>query len=114
MATVLNTPAKSFYNNVEWVRRAPQVHLHYLTDNRNKDPLRKAEMCCHGCGTAVLLTYSSVNMAALESTKDRFVNVHKQCPNHHYNKRCVDIRLSMELRDIRNSHKPDPPKELIR
>ena len=114
MATVLNMHARQLYNGVEWVRKAPQIHVHFLTHPKADDAAFKAEICCHGCGAAILLTYSKGDTATLASQKDRFVIRHGRCPNRIYEKRCIDIRTSFEILDVRHKSKPDPPKEVIR
>lgn len=80
---------------------APQVHLHFLTDAMDIG-YEKVEICCHGCGTSVLLYYSDdAKPKANCRLRDNFLALHRDCPNVKYESWCPNYRSSFHRVDLR-------------
>ncbi len=90
---------------VDLISEAPQIHLHFLTDSSEFDLTNflKAEICCHGCGTSVLLYYGEQSNTDTRHLvlKDEFVKSHKSCPNRKYEDNCPNFRSTVSIVDIR-------------
>ena len=91
-----------------YLKEAPQVHLHFMTDEKEyaANGSAKLELCCHGCGAATLLyylEYGSPDAADRKSLKvrDEFSKQHKNCPNRGYDKLCPNYRASIKVIDLR-------------
>lgn len=101
---------------VDSMRNAPQVHLHFLTEGQEHYLLEyyKVELCCHGCGesTLVYFTEDPGSRSKHLSIRDAFVERHKMCPNHGYENWCPNWRSSFNTIDIRQKREvsyPRPP-----
>lgn len=90
--------------NIDVVMTAPQVHLHFMTNDDEYDELgyAKVELCCHGCGASTLVYYTNTDKPDRRvQVRDEFVKVHARCPNRSYQSSCPDWRTSFKLLDIR-------------
>lgn len=100
--------------SIDVVVTAPQVHLHFLTDETEYEELgyAKVELCCHGCGASTLVYYTnSDNADRRVQVRDEFVQRHTKCPNRSYQSSCPDWRTSFRRLDIRQKfHQWSEPK----
>lgn len=76
---------------VRYLTESPQIHLHYLKtdDEAARDGWSETEICCHGCGVAVIIRFdmpsADVEIPAdgdprLCGEKERFQDRHRSCP----------------------------------
>lgn len=87
---------------------APQVHLHFLTEDLEYSFIgfSKIELCCHGCGESVLIYYDKYAKDEADSKtsieiRDSFTEKHKSCPNRDYEERCPNFRTKFDIIDLR-------------
>ena len=91
-----------------FMEAAPQVHLHFLTDEEEYETLgfSKLELCCHSCGAAQLIYYfGSTDQGRLLEVRDAFVKSHQKCPNRRYEHSCPEFRSSITVLDLRGKAK---------
>lgn len=93
-----------------FIESAPQVHLHFLTDEEEYEALGygKLELCCHGCGTALLVYYTDHEKTDLDRhvrIRDAFTDGHRECTNRSYEHCCPEHRSSMSVVDMREARK---------
>lgn len=95
-------------DEVNTIQDAPQIHLHWLTPER--DPETRIEICCHGCGASLTMRYKRdwKDSRHIE-VKDSFVNQHRSCPDRGYRTYCPDWRTSFQILDLRPKPKVSPP-----
>lgn len=93
---------------------APQVHLHFLTEDLEYSFIgfSKIELCCHGCGESVLIYYDKYAKDEADTKvsleiRDSFTSKHKRCPNRNYEERCPNFRTKFDIIDLRAA----PPKK---
>jgi hypothetical protein len=89
---------------IDTITKAPQIHLHYMTDTTEYEELGygKIELCCHGCGASTLVYYKDDNTDdSRVAIKDEFVIAHEMCPDRRYDIQCPDWRSSFKVIDIR-------------
>jgi hypothetical protein len=95
--------------DVNTVKTAPQVHLHFLTDEEEYKQLGygKVELCCHGCGASLLMYYteSQAQRRAHLKVRDDFVKSHGKCPRV-VGGHCHNWRSTFSVVDIRKSVEP--------
>lgn len=77
--------------NVTFLKDAPQIHLHFMTDDELADSQGYAvtEICCHACGFSKIIlfnlpkvgeeTYGSDGDPALVKIQDEFKSQHLNC-----------------------------------
>jgi hypothetical protein len=103
-ATILGRGNASLLMDTDYMKGTPQVHLHFLTGEQEYDEIGfgKVELCCHGCGEAVLLYYTEEDPSdrCLEF-RDQFTQKHANCQNHGFEKWCPDYRSSTSTKDMR-------------
>ena len=90
--------------SIDVIVNAPQVHLHFLTDETEYEEMgyAKIELCCHGCGASTLVYYTNAdNPDRRVQVRDEFVQKHMRCPNRSYQSSCPDWRTSFKRLDIR-------------
>jgi hypothetical protein len=90
--------------SVYYLTETPQVHLHYLMTDAEADAAgwSRVEMCCHGCGAAVVLTFAwPQRKDALRPERDRFQDAHRACPDLSGGVLCPLDRTSMVHVDLR-------------
>lgn len=89
---------------VDYLSDSPQVHLHYLTDDEEFTHLGygRMEMCCHGCGTSLLVFYPErLSRRQQLSIRNGFEKKHVKCPNRNYERHCSNYRSAFQLLDLR-------------
>lgn len=107
-ATVLGCGHTSHLHlsDIKVLLATPHIHQHFWTGLAEYQELGygKVELCCHGCGASLLVYYRH------EETPDRhqqiqntFIETHKYCPNHGYQRSCPDWRSSFTVLDIRQT-----------
>lgn len=118
-------PASEFMET-DYLADLPQVHLHFLTgpDEYREMGFGRVELCCHGCGAAVLVLYNdsadgSGKASHLEVT-DAFADKHSGCANRHFEQSCPAYRSTIEVTDLRTRRRAllppandDPPTRLV-
>jgi hypothetical protein len=74
---------------VDYMDGSPQVHLHFLTEEAefNENGYGRLELCCHGCGEALLVLYKDEG-----SRSDR--NYAESCPDYRRSFKTVDLRAA--------------------
>jgi len=96
--------------DIDSIEGCPQVHVHFLTDDLEYSYIgfSKVEICCHGCGEAVLVYYDAPGKDDTRhiELRDSFVKKHKLCPNRGYDELCPNARSKMEVVDLRDA----PPR----
>lgn len=109
----------SEYMDIDYLEDAPQVHLHFLTgpDEYRDLGYGRVELCCHGCGAAVLVLFNlsaeGEGRASHQQVSDAFAKVHAGCANRHFERACPAYRSSMKVADLRTRQRrmlpePDP------
>lgn len=97
--------------DVDSMRGAPQVHVHFLTEEPEFRMLgyNKLELCCHGCGASLLVYYDHPTEEHHNhlQIRDSFVESHKRCPNRGYENWCPNERFSFGFLDIRIKKEAD-------
>jgi hypothetical protein len=92
--------------NIDIIDGAPQVHLHFLTDDLEYSYIgfSKVEICCHGCGESVLVYYDTPGKDDTRhiELRDSFTMKHKHCPDRNYEERCPNFRTRIEVVDLRD------------
>lgn len=106
MAEVERCGHVSCFMDVEHVPQSPQVHLHFLTDEyeHSLTGFWKVELCCHGCGQALLVYYTTPRgraVGAQAAIRARFERQHRSCPNRRGDRVCLDYRSRVDLLDLR-------------
>lgn len=109
-ATILGEGLVRELIDSNFIESAPQVHLHFLTDEEEYEALGygKLELCCHGCGTALLVYYTENEKTDLERhvrIKSAFTEGHKECANRGYEHVCPGHRSSVTVLDMREAPK---------
>lgn len=106
-ARVVPGIAASEFMETDYLADAPQVHLHFLTgpDEYRELGYGRVELCCHGCGAALLVYYNdsadgSGKASHLDLT-DRFADQHGRCENRHFERSCPTYRSSVDVTDLR-------------
>jgi hypothetical protein len=103
-AEVLSCGHASQLFEVDYLRDLPQVHLHFLTDAKEFESVGvgKVEICCHGCGASLLVTYdkSRTQRQHIE-LRNNFAKKHAKCPNKTYEGCCPNYRSSCAVLDVR-------------
>lgn len=69
---------------VKYLAETPQIHIHYLhTDEEaGTQGFSRAELCCHGCGAAVVLTFAfPLPDGSLHRHLEAFTTEHRDCPD---------------------------------
>ena len=88
-----------------YIEAAPQVHLHFLTDDTEYAQLGygKLEICCHGCGEAMLIYYNDddPNTASHMGIRDGFTAKHHECKNRRFEEECPTYRSKVTILDMR-------------
>jgi len=111
--------AASEFMETDYLSDAPQVHLHFLTgpDEYRELGYGRVELCCHGCGAALLVYYNDSadgpGHASHLKLTDEFARGHTGCKNRGFEKRCPAYRSSMGLRDLRTRNRAlleEPPE----
>lgn len=90
----------------EYIKSAPQVHIHFLTDDDEyqREGQGKVELVCHGCGEALLLLYdTSGSRRRFMAVRNQFRDKHQACPNRGYEKSCPDYRRATQTMDVRRA-----------
>jgi hypothetical protein len=103
---------------IDVITTAPQVHLHFLTDDSEYEELgyAKVELCCHGCGASTLVYYTNNGKTDRRvQVRDEFARKHSGCPNRSYQSHCPDWRSTFKRVDLRPHaaqqwEEADPPK----
>lgn len=94
---------------IDYLEEVPQVHLHFLTDTDEYEEVGfgKAELCCHGCGASLLITYNEASGDGARHLKvrDAFTVKHRRCPNKRYEEHCPNYRSSFSTVDLRSKAK---------
>lgn len=98
---------------------APQIHLHYRTsdDLAERQGYGEVELCCHGCGTGVVLRYGfpgtvdheGKNMI-LEAVRAFFREEHRTCVDRTGGTLCPPYRRLIGFLDLTRPyhHAPRP------
>ena len=103
--------AASEFMETDYLADAPQVHLHFLTGPEEYRELGygRVELCCHGCGAALLVYYNDSadgpGRASHLRLTDQFAREHLGCKNRGFEKRCPAYRSSMGLADLRTRNR---------
>lgn len=101
---------------VDSMRNAPQVHLHFLTDEKEYQLLgfSRVELCCHSCGESVLVYFSDTVDTENKhlALRDSFVEKHKLCPNHGFESWCPNWRSSFSTLDLRSTDGAQRPRQV--
>ena len=109
-ASVLGCGHASHLMDVNILKTAPQIHLHFLTDKEEYALLGygKVELCCHGCGASLLMYYieGSAQQRAHLKVRDEFQKVHQRCPMILSPGHCHNWRSRFDIVDIRKSTEP--------
>jgi hypothetical protein len=101
----------SEFMETDYLADAPQVHLHFLTGPSEYRELGfgRVELCCHGCGTALLAYYNDsvdgVGRASHLELCDEFARDHLACPNRGYEEGCPTYRSAIGVRDLRTRNR---------
>lgn len=97
--------AYHLFEEVDFMEKSPQVHVHFLTSDKEfkSTGTGKIELVCHGCGEAVLLTYSAVGPSI--NIRRRFEKKHAGCQNRGYEENCPNYRSSVQFVDLRKKPK---------
>jgi hypothetical protein len=101
---------------VEFLAGAPQVHLHFLTDDDEyaRDGEGRIEFVCHSCGESMLLIYDeSGSRRRYLAVRNKFRDKHSKCLNRNYDKNCPDYRSSSTILDQRRLLQ-DPKAKSVR
>lgn len=100
-ATVLGCGHASTLMEVNSIKNAPQVHLHFLSDEGEGDA--RVELCCHGCGASLLMYYweDSKRATRHKQVRNDFVRKHVGCQNREYERDCPNYRSSFKVIDLR-------------
>jgi hypothetical protein len=109
-ATILGKGLVRELIDSNFIESAPQVHLHFFSDEEEYEALGygKLELCCHGCGTALLVYYTENEKTDLEQhvrIRDAFTEGHKECVNRGYEHVCPEHRSSIAVLDMRTTSK---------
>lgn len=89
---------------VDYMDGSPQVHLHFLTEEKEftENGYGRLELCCHGCGESLLVLYRDEgSRSAHLKVRDEFHKKHKTCPDRNYAESCPDYRRSSGVVDLR-------------
>ena len=101
--------AASEFMETDYLSDAPQVHLHFLTGPQEyqEQGFGRVELCCHGCGGALLVYYNDSADGARSHLKvtDEFAERHLRCQNRSFEKRCPPYRSSMGVVDLRTRNR---------
>jgi hypothetical protein len=111
-ATVLGCGSARHLFKMEYFVDAPQVHLHFLTDDIEfkENGFGRLELVCHGCGASLLLLYDQQgNKRRYLDVRNSFFHKHKGCTNRGYHAKCPNYRSSCEVLDKRTT-KPKQPR----
>lgn len=101
--------AYHLFEEVDFMEKTPQVHLHFLTSDKEfkRTGTGKIELVCHGCGQALLLMY---NVKGPDITVRRsFEKQHAKCPNRGYEDGCPNYRSQVTVLDMRKKPKKSKP-----
>jgi hypothetical protein len=118
-AKVLTTISAADLMDADYLADKPQVHIHFLTgaDEYEQQGYGKLELCCHGCGEALLLYFTeSCDPASGQEGvgfRKAFAEAHAACPNRGYERRCPNYRSAVAVVDVRSAQRmvlgPDEP-----
>lgn len=103
-AEILGCGHASQLFKVDYLEDAPQVHLHYLTDDDefNSSGYGQMEMCCHGCGASLLILYTDhLSRRQQLAIRNGFEHRHRRCPNRKYEEYCSNYRSRFDMLDVR-------------
>ncbi|HEY3452347.1 MAG TPA: hypothetical protein VGK67_38745 [Myxococcales bacterium] len=120
-------PASEFMET-DYLADAPQVHLHFLTgpDEYRELGYGRVELCCHGCGAAMLVYYNDSTdgsgRASHLALTDDFAEKHCACVNRHFESSCPAYRSAVGITDLRTRRRAlmsppeddeDPPSRMV-
>ena len=116
----------SEFMETDYLEDAPQVHLHFLTgpSEYREFGYGRVELCCHGCGAALLVYYNDSADGAGRASHlklcDDFAEVHLACPNRGFQEQCPSYRSSMAVTDLRTRNRAllhpadaQPPRRVV-
>lgn len=108
-ATVLGCGHASHLFEVNYMEGAPQVHLHFMTDDAEYAKLGygRLELVCHGCGASRLVLYDEGTGSRKRhvAVRNQFRDEHLKCPNKKFETTCPNYRRTFEKMDIRGFKK---------
>lgn len=99
-------PASEFMET-DYLADMPQVHLHFLTgpDEYRELGYGRVELCCHGCGRALLVYYNNSvdagGKAIHLAVTNEFAERHCDCVNRHFERSCPAYRSAVAITDLR-------------
>ena len=119
-------PASEFMET-DYLADMPQVHLHFLTgpDEYREMGFGRVELCCHGCGVAMLVLYNDSadgsGRASHLAVTDSFAEVHASCVNRHFENSCPAYRSAVDVTDLRTRRRSllstpandEPPSRIV-
>ena len=93
--------AYHLFEEVDFMEATPQIHLHFLTSEKEykKSGSGKIEIVCHGCGESLLLMYNSKGPDV--NVRKSFEKKHLKCPNRGYEEDCPNYRSHLSVLDMR-------------
>ncbi|MGC4122037.1 MAG: hypothetical protein QM765_47145 [Myxococcales bacterium] len=106
-AKVVPGIAATEFMETDYLADVPQVHLHFLTgpDEYRELGYGRVELCCHGCGAALLVLYNNsvegAGKADHLAITDDFAAQHRTCVNRHFESSCPPYRSAMAIADLR-------------
>lgn len=108
-AEVLGCGHASQLFEVNYMDGAPQVHLHFLTDDNEykRQGFGRLELVCHGCGASRLVLYDNWSGSRRRhiQLRNMFRDLHKKCPDMKGKEYCPDYRSTSEILDVRGRGK---------